>query len=292
LAALVDPDVANREKAAKLFPEAKTYTDIASMMSEVRPDIVSIATPTDKHREHIIEVIGNGGCQAIFCEKPVAANISESEEVVALCKKSGVKLFIGHQRHFDPLLNKWAKKVREGCIGDPLGGNVTYYNGLYNNGTHWIDLLQMFLGAPVWVIGCNNSKTTAKADKKNIDGLIGFKNGAIVSLQSLSENYGHSEFMLWGEAGMIHIGKLGFEVELRNKIPNRDFKGVFELQSPGEKEGEIRSMLLPAVEHICLCLDGQAEAVSTGDDGLADLQILKELENSADQGSKKIILTK
>jgi len=290
LVALVESDPERMAKAQKLYPKAEFYCDIGRMLKAIRPDIVSVATPTLLHREHVTEIIRSGVKPVIFCEKPVAHSLDEAESIVALCQRNGTSLFINHQRHFDPILNAWAERVRTGYIGKVLQGHVCYYNGLYNNGTHWVDLLRMFLGDPLWVIGCYNQATTGGSEKENIDGLIGFRSGAVASLQSLSKDYGHSECLIMGETGMVAIRKLGFEIEYRKKITNSDFKGVYQLTDASKREGKMRSMLVSAVEHMAAFLDGAVKPISTGEDGLADLKILHELQRSAEAESKKIFL--
>jgi myo-inositol 2-dehydrogenase/D-chiro-inositol 1-dehydrogenase len=62
-------------------------------------DGVVIATPSDTHAP-LIRAAAEAGV-AVFCEKPVAADVAETKEVVQLVEKSNARVQIGFQRRFD-----------------------------------------------------------------------------------------------------------------------------------------------------------------------------------------------
>lgn len=287
LAVLVDVDKAQLEKAKKYFPGVPQYTDAEKMYKEIKPDIVSIATPTKHHYDNVMLAAENK-VPIILCEKPIADDIQKAKEMIAACKKSGSRLFINHMRHFDPLLLKWAERVRGGHIGDVYQGNAFYYNGLYNNGTHLLDMLRMFMGEVDWVSARYNKNTSNKPDDLNVDGMIVFKNGALVSLQSLSKNYGFFGFRIFGETGLVNVRNLCFEVEYRKKINNKNYKGFYELDKKIKKEGKNRSYIKSVINYLVSYADGKEKAISTGEDGLAVLNILAAIKKSAEADGKKI----
>lgn len=287
LVALVDVDTDRLERIKKYFPGVPQYTDAEKMYKEIKPDIVSIATPIVHHYAGVM-LAAKHQCPIILCEKPISDDIVKAKKMIIACKKSGSKLFVNHMRHFDPLLLKWAKRIRDGYIGDAYQGNAFYYNGFYDSGTHLVDVLRMFLGELAWVSAKYNKKTSSNPKDLNVDGMIGFKNGAIVSLQSLSKNYGFFGFRIFGEKGMVNIRNLCFEVEYRKKINNKNYKGFFELDKRIKREGENRSFIKSVIEYMMLFADGKKEAISTGEDGLAVLKILIAVKKSADLNGKEI----
>jgi predicted dehydrogenase len=289
LSALVDVDADRLEKVGKCFPGVPLYADAEKMYKEIKPDIVSIATPTKYHYDNVM-LAARHGVPIILCEKPISDEINKAKKMIAACKKSGSKLFINHMRHFDPLLLKWADRVRGGYIGDAYQGNAFYYNGLYNNGTHLLDILRIFLGEPDWVLARYNKKTSSNSNDLNVDGLIVFKSGAVVSLQSLSRNYGFFGFRIFGETGMVNARNLCFEVEYRKKIDNKNYKGFYELAQKIKKEGVPRSYIKSVIDYLVSCADEKKEVISSGEDGLAVLRILTALKKSADKNGKEIKL--
>ncbi len=287
LVALVDKDKKKLTLAGRYFPEAKLYLDVKRMLKENRPDIVSIATPTKYHRENVLEV-AQFRCPAILCEKPIAYSINEAKSMINACKRNGSQLFINYQRRFDSLLNKWSERVKDGILGQIYQGNAYYCNGLFNNGSHLINLLQMFLGEPISVIGRYNKATSSLPGDPNVDGLIIFPNSLIVSIHSLSKNYDYFDLRILGEKGMLEISDLSFQIQYTKKIISKKYKGYFELSKKTFREGKPRSMMLQVVNHIVAFLKHRVESISQGEDGLATLKVLLALRQSAETHNQEI----
>lgn len=289
LIALVDINKKKLEQVGKRFPKARLYSSIGAMMAEEKPDIVSIATPTKIHCKNVLEV-AKYKVSVILCEKPISYSVAEAQKMISACKKNKVQLFINHQRHFDGAIRRWSSKVNKGLLGQVYQGNAYYYNGLFSAGTHLIDLMGMFLGNPISVIGRYNKTTSNLAGDPDIDGLLFFKNDLKVSLQSVSKNYGLFSLRMYGEHGMLNITNLGFKIEHRKKIEDKNFKGFFKLSNKIFSEGKPRSLIAEVVKYIILFLDKKIEPISTGEDGLDVLKILLALKKSADAGGKEIKL--
>lgn len=287
LIGLVDIDKKRLKIAAKNFPGIPLFVSAETALRSQKPDIVSIATQPDSHPK-LVKLAARYKTKVILCEKPIAYSLKEAREMIEVCRKNKSLLFINHQRHFDNLLGKWRNKVKKGLIGDVIQGNSYYYNGLFNNGTHHIDLLRFFLGEISWVKAITNEKTSWKKEDKDVDALIVFKNGARIFLQSLPKNYGFLDFYFYGTKGKLAIKNLSYEVEYRKLIKNKYFKGFCQLSSPPKIEGKIRSPIKHVVSHIVSCLDGQKQPVSTGEDGLAVLETLFALRKSAENNGKII----
>lgn len=280
LVALVDTDKGKLLRAKRIFPNATLYSNTKEMLKDERLDIVSIATPTKTHH-NLVLLTASHNIPVIVCEKPIARNIVEAEKMIVTCKKNKSQLIINHQRRFDILLNKWAEKIKKGLLGNLYQGNAYYYNGFMNNGTHLVDVLKMFFGKPLFVSAGFNTQTTSNLQDPNVDGFIIFKNGARATFQSLSRNYGHFEIALFGEKGALRIKNLGFEIEYRKKIKNKDFKGFFALSTRTIQEGHERSFFKEMVNHVVAYLEGRVQPRSTGEDGLSVLKTLTNLKKSA-----------
>jgi predicted dehydrogenase len=65
-------------------------------------DAVSIAVPTDRHREVAGRMLEAG--RHLLIEKPIAATTAEAEELVALAESRGLILQVGHIERFNPVL--------------------------------------------------------------------------------------------------------------------------------------------------------------------------------------------
>ncbi len=62
----------SRPEQAQAFAERHAirhvFADVATLLSEVRPDIVSVCSPNRFHHEHVMQALA-AGCH-VMCEKP------------------------------------------------------------------------------------------------------------------------------------------------------------------------------------------------------------------------------
>jgi myo-inositol 2-dehydrogenase / D-chiro-inositol 1-dehydrogenase len=80
-------------------------------------DAVIIASSTDTHTPFIIDAAKAG--KHIFCEKPIAAELSKIDEALAAVESANVKLQIGFNRRFDPSFQRIKQAIDTGEIGIP-----------------------------------------------------------------------------------------------------------------------------------------------------------------------------
>ena len=75
------------------------YDSYEAVLADETIDIVTVATPNDSHKELVIKALNAG--KNVICEKPVAMNSAEVDEMIAAAEKNG-KIFSVHQnRRFD-----------------------------------------------------------------------------------------------------------------------------------------------------------------------------------------------
>lgn len=87
----------------KIKPDIKTYEDASSLIRSNEVDVVYICTPTKFHKESVAEAASAG--KDIFCEKPMATNLRDAEEMSRIVENAGVKAQVGLVMRYDPLLN-------------------------------------------------------------------------------------------------------------------------------------------------------------------------------------------
>ena len=124
LAAVADADPARAKAFAKQFG-AKDYTDASKAMQHPGIDIVAIATPTMTHLKLATEAAKLG--KHIFCEKPIARTVADSEKIISIADKAGVKLFVGHVVRYFQEFEAIREQIKSGAIGKP--GFVRTYRG-------------------------------------------------------------------------------------------------------------------------------------------------------------------
>jgi predicted dehydrogenase len=78
-------------------------------------DLVCITTPPNLHRDMTLAACENG--KHILCEKPMAMNVAEAEEMSDAAKNAGVLALIDHELRFLPGRQKAYEMLRDGAIG-------------------------------------------------------------------------------------------------------------------------------------------------------------------------------
>lgn len=121
------PNAKNAATAARLareldVGEAKAYRSIADMVADPAIDAIWICGPNQARIENVEEIVdalkrGKGALAGLACEKPLARNVAEAEQVVKLVKSVGLKtgylenqLFAPQVEHGKSLI--WARGAK------------------------------------------------------------------------------------------------------------------------------------------------------------------------------------
>jgi predicted dehydrogenase len=209
------------------IPEKNCYNYENFDKIKDNPDIdaVYVITPNSLHKPYGIRVAQAG--KHLICEKPIALNAKEGQDMVDACKKANVKLLVGYRLHFEPKTLEIIRMRNAGDfgkimffqglsgfrIGDPsqwrlnkqlAGGGAMMDIGIYSvNGARY-----MVGEEPIWVTA-QETKTNPEKFKEGVDETItfqlGFPGGAIAScLSTYSMNY-LDRFYLNGEKGFAEL---------------------------------------------------------------------------------------
>jgi predicted dehydrogenase len=114
IAGFVAETIQEAEGLAKQY-SVKIYPDLASMLPDV--DVVDICTPTHLHHAMVLQAAAAG--KDIICEKPLARSSAEAQEMLAACRKAGIKLLVAHVVRFFNEYSLAKLSVARGEIGKP-----------------------------------------------------------------------------------------------------------------------------------------------------------------------------
>ena len=76
------------ERAAAKAEGAKAYTDYTTMLRELKPDVVAVATNNVTHAPLTIEAV-KAGVRGVYCEKPMSADYGSAKMMVDACRAAG-----------------------------------------------------------------------------------------------------------------------------------------------------------------------------------------------------------
>ena len=98
------------------FNIPRVTTDMREVFADKDVDVVIICLPTFLHKDTTIAAAKAG--KNVLCEKPVAMNVTEADEMIAACRSAGVKLAVGHNYRHKPYYQVMRDAVRSGRLGE------------------------------------------------------------------------------------------------------------------------------------------------------------------------------
>ena len=197
------------------------YENFDNIKNNPDIDAVYIITPNGLHKDQTVRVAKAG--KHVICEKPMAVNAKEGQEMVDACKAANVKLLIGYRIHFEPKTLEIVRMRMDGelgkvrffqglsgfTIGDPnqwrLNKQLAGGGSLMDIGIYAINGSRYMIGEePIWVTA-QETKTDTQKFKDGVDETIqfqlGFPSGAVAScLSTYNMNY-LDRFFVTGEKG-------------------------------------------------------------------------------------------
>jgi UDP-N-acetyl-2-amino-2-deoxyglucuronate dehydrogenase len=159
LAGVADVDIA----AARALGEeygAPAWADHTALLAECDCAAVAVSTPHNTHRDIVLAVAVAG--KHIFCEKAMAINVAECNEMIRAAEANDVRLMVAHKRRLRPAYAEIKRLLDGGEFGRPMAINVAGYFGrtltgwwnsreacgglIYWAGVHDIDTIRHLLG--------------------------------------------------------------------------------------------------------------------------------------------------
>lgn len=272
------------------------YENFDSIKGNKDIDAVYIITPNGLHKDQAIRVAKAG--KHVICEKPMAVNAQEGQEMVEACKKANVKLLVGYRMHLEANTLDIIQKRNEGLFGKVLffqglsgfrignpnqwrldkklaGGGAMMDIGIYSvNGARY-----MVGEEPVWVTA-QETKTDPEKFKEGVDETIqfqfGFPSGAVASCLSTYSMNNLDRFFLNGEKGFAELHPAtGY-----GPIKGRTHLG--ELNHP-----HITHQTVQMDEMAAIILENKKPLVPLdGEEGLKDLKIIDAIYRAVKEGRK------
>lgn len=107
--------LANAKATADEFGIEHYTDDWRDTVANKAVDLVCITTPPNLHREMTLFALEHG--KHVLCEKPMAMNVAEAEEMFEAAQAAGVLALIDHELRFQPGRQRAFYMLREGVIG-------------------------------------------------------------------------------------------------------------------------------------------------------------------------------
>ena len=131
-----------------VLPDVRGYTDYREMLDREQLDVISVATPDDRHAQIVVDAV-DAGVRGIVCEKPIASTLADADRMIAAVEAAGVPMLVDHTRRWMFPWVQVAEVIASGEIGE-VQRVVANQGGpramLFRNGTHMFDTILWFAG--------------------------------------------------------------------------------------------------------------------------------------------------
>lgn len=190
LVAIVDPIVPDWANDVPIF------TDMASMLSQIKVDGVIVATPTEHHLAPTLAALNAGA--HVLIEKPITATQAEAEAIEKASADAGLHVLVGHHRRYYSIVEHARDMILSGSLGKlvAVSGQWTvrkpddYFHAdwrkaraagpVLTNLVHEIDCLRYICG-DIESISAQTSSVRGHEKEDAAALVIQFKNGALGS---------------------------------------------------------------------------------------------------------------
>ena len=276
--------------------QVKGYTHLDAMLAQTDADIVSICTPSGLHPQQTIQIAASG--RHVLTEKPMATRWQDGLDMVKACNDAGVRLFVVKQNRLNSTLQTLKKAIDENRFGRIYMANINvfwarpqdYYNqdawrgtwaldggAFMNQASHYVDLAHWLIG-PVQSVQAMMGTLERKIEAEDTGVLnLRWRNGAMGSVSVTMLTYPKNlegSITILGEKGTVRIG--GVAVNHIQEWTFADSQAEDEvIKAANYATTSVYGFGHPLYyDNVIKTLQGRAQALVDGQEGLASLELL------------------
>lgn len=289
--AIASRDLERARAAAAQLDIPRVYGSYDALLADDGVEAIYNPLPNSLHRPWTLKAAA--ARKHVLCEKPLALNAAEAEELVAACQRAGVLLQEAFMYRFHPQIDATRRLVQEGALGSPalvrsgftftvrgprdirldptLGGGA-----LMDVGCYCVNISRLLLGEPITVGG-------TRQEENGVDrittGTLQFHGGAIAQFDCALRLPFRQFCEIVGTDGTLTL--------YRPFLPGGDPPSV--LLRTGEREEQVR---IEGVNHYTRMVEAFADYVRNGtpprfpaSDAVKNMRVLDAVRRSAETGS-------
>ena len=297
LVALVTDDAKKAEELGKKYDVSQTldYDRYDALLRSGSIDAVYITLPNHMHKDFTVRAAREG--IHVLCEKPMADNVAECEEMIRAAEQHNIKLMVAYRLHFEPANLKAIETVQSGALGEPrifssafsqqvepdnvrlkrhMGGGPLMDMGVYQiNAARYL-----FRDEPVEVVGVGASSSDPRFREVHemASATLRFPGERLAVFVCSFGATGADSYEVVGTKGNMRLDP-GFsyhsEITMRLKVEGKKDETTFD--KVDQFGGEI--------EYFSECVLNDSEPEPNGYEGLADVRIVEALLESMRSGA-------
>jgi predicted dehydrogenase len=305
LVALISRDKKKASHLARKFHAGASYgsEECAEFFASPAISAVYVATPPGVHADFACRAAEAG--KHVLCEKPLAARVAQSAQIVEACRRNGVLLMTAYRKYFEPSCVYLKQLIQDGELGR-IDTIHTTFSELHTPGVSpsWLLDARLAGGGPLmdlgvycvnttrWLVGEDPVEVSAESWKhdavkfrdveEGISFRMRFPSGLVVHGSSTYGAVLSSFIFVQGTKGWVSLAQaFPFDVERRltGKIGGRRLDRTF----------KVIDEFAPQIDVFASAIKGKRAVVPDGVQGHRDVIILDAIYESANKGQPVVI---
>lgn len=267
LVAGVDPCPGNRALFTQHY-DLPALQGVGPELAAFAPEVVVIAVPTMAHAAVLEKILEHCRPKAVLCEKPLSYDPATSLRMVQDCEIAGCEMYVNYIRRADVAATEIRQRLVDGRLAKPIKGVAWYSKGVFNNGSHFIDLLQYWLGSV-------QSHLLLQAGRRlgqdfEPDFLLRFTDGDVVFLAAQEEHYSHYTLELVARNGRLRYDLGGEQVWWQAAIDSPTAPGYVVLDpKPKPVHSDLSRIQWHVADQLSCALRGESTSLCNARQALA-----------------------
>lgn len=294
LTAIYDTDSDRGQQASESY-NVPFFRKMAQFLAQ-SIDVVLVCSENALHKEMVIAAAK--AKKHILCEKPIATNLADAKEMIAVCEENEVKLSIAYPVRYSAPIRELKQAIDAGELGEIIairstnrgqnpGGwfideKLAGGGAVLDHTVHMVDIMRWYLNSEAIEVTAFADRyfTELDTDDAGIMTIV-FDNGVIASHDASWSRF--PQFPTWGDVMIEVIGtKATRKVDVFNEklnVYSKDAKSLTHQYSGNDTDFDLIVDFLRSIEQ-------EQQPMISGYDGLKSLEIaLKAYESNAQKNA-------
>jgi glucose-fructose oxidoreductase len=296
LVALVSDDPAKLRALSKTYraPLTFSYKEYEACVLSGDVDAVYIALPNSQHKEFAVRAAAAG--LHVLCEKPLALDETECQEIIRTCAEHRVRLMTAYRLHFERANLEAIRLLQAGTIGEPRifnsvfsmqiqEGNIRLKKSLgggplYDIGIYCINAARyLFRSEPteVFAYSANNGDRRFREVDEMTSAVLRFPGDRLATFSTSFGAADQAVYEIIGTRGILrvcgayeHSEPMEMTITVEGRTQRRRYAG--------------RDQFGPELVYFSNCILKNKDPEPSGLEGLLDVHIIRSLLQSARHG--------
>jgi 1,5-anhydro-D-fructose reductase (1,5-anhydro-D-mannitol-forming) len=279
-------DQAAAEKNCAEFKIAHCFPTREALCSSPEIDAVFITSPDALHKDDMLLALRHG--KAVLCEKPLAMNAAEAEEMNSAAKAAGVVFGVAQNFRYNRSLEWMREEIAAGRIGKPVLAHAQYSYPAQRASRKWITDPTLACGGPIgdvgvhcidalrFVLGEDVLKVSTLARKDGLSGgmeavaslQMEMTNGVFANVTVSARGLYRTLLEITGSEGVL-IAENSLTVDRPVELVVRRAGDLVERSIVENGDGYTRML-----DSFALAVRGAESFAASGDDGVLNMRVL------------------